>query len=596
MASALLLVTAVIAIVSFQTWYGSYSTGLFSKVESENSNEALNTIIETIVGDKLYFTNQFNENLSLNSVKINGATCNDVTTSNLTRGINSINFGNCTQNLTGGSYEVVVSTDQGVFSKKIYLKAGTTSSGSVSLEEEEESASLIVNNSLMFNDDDTQYLTQTPSSTGNRTTWTFSAWAKRTNGTGSIGGPTYSQMIFSNGGTVYGDQIFFSNNGSFKFAINGETSGVMESGVTFTNTSKWYHLVLSVDTRQATSSDRVKMWVDGEEVTTFSRLTYPSQNYQTDIGSDNNQQVIGTLRRGPSQTNTVDNNYLYDGYLSEFNFVDGLVLNYSNFAENNSGNWTPTIYNGSYGTNGFYLPFNLSSDLGKDYSGNGNDWSDSSFSSSNQVFDNPLRNYAVLNPLDISSSITLSDGNTKATSSTSNGWFGGRANLPIIQGQNYYWEAKVLTNTRIFFMIITDDADSSLGVFEDEFGNGGAARMDYTWRVTSSSDNIKYRATVVNSSSSVNVGDIVSASVDSSGVVRFYKNNNLVHEFSQTLNGSLTYYPALGLNGFSGAESMVFNFGQLTNLEGNSTTWDSDAQGSFIYTPPSGFKALKEFN
>jgi len=204
-----------------------------------------------------------------------------------------------------------------------------------------------VSRSLRFNSADSTYLSRTPSSAGNRKTWTWSGWVKRTKND-SVGN------LFSN-----------SNGASGFSAIRLETANTLgvfdwtgsamvwylNTNQVFRDPSAWYHIVVAIDTTQATASNRVKIYINGSEVTSFSTATYPTQNLDTYTNSTQ-QAAIGSTR-------TTGNSEFFDGYLTEINFIDGQALTPDSFGytDPNTGVWQLKKYTGTYGTNGFYLPF-----------------------------------------------------------------------------------------------------------------------------------------------------------------------------------------------------------------------------------------------
>ena len=216
-----------------------------------------------------------------------------------------------------------------------------------------------LNNSLKFEDGDNSYLSRTPASAGNRKTWTWSGWFKR----GNIG-TEYSlfsaHITNTNQTDIYlnsTDTIVFSDYQSSS-KISAQTSAV------FRDTSSWYHIVVAVDTTQSTNSDGVKLYINGVQQTfTFSAYT---QNLDTMVNSTNSHKIGSRYSSSP---------YYLDGYLTEVNFIDGLQLTPSSFGETKEGIWIPKQYSGSYGTNGFYLPFKETTSANGfntvTYSGNG---------------------------------------------------------------------------------------------------------------------------------------------------------------------------------------------------------------------------------
>jgi len=195
--------------------------------------------------------------------------------------------------------------------------------------------------SLRFRSSASAYLSRTPTTASNQKTWTLSMWIKR----GSSIGTSYSN-IFSARTTTSGtytiaqfasDIIQFVDNGG----MNLSTTQV------FRDPSAWYHLIFKIDTTQSTASDRVKLYVNGEQITAFSTATYPTQNANLNVNSTNTHLFA---QNASSQYG--------DYYLTEVNFVDGQALTPSDFGETDTttGVWKPKEYTGTYGTNGFYLP------------------------------------------------------------------------------------------------------------------------------------------------------------------------------------------------------------------------------------------------
>ena len=223
-----------------------------------------------------------------------------------------------------------------------------------------------VERSLRFNDGDSANLTRTSSSTS--TTFTYSAWIKRTHFSGY-------QSIFSMGVQSFS---FFTNSNTF-YLYDGSTSH--QSTAKFRDPSAWYHIVVQINSGVATS------YVNGVLVhnAVGSGFTLTTGSNETRIGSQ-----VGT--------------YYFDGYQAEINLVDGSVVAPSSFAETNSdtGQWNPKKYSGSYGTNGFYLNFSDNSGttattLGKDSSGNGNNFTPNNFGTGDSVKDSPTNNFCTLN-------------------------------------------------------------------------------------------------------------------------------------------------------------------------------------------------------
>ena len=258
-----------------------------------------------------------------------------------------------------------------------------------------------IERSLRFDPNDT-YMERTPSSAGNRLKWTLSCWVKRSNLGATNGARILSAYNDSNG--EYQSAIKFRYNDKLQIfnAPSGTADTNLQTNALFRDVSAWYHIVVAVDMTQSTASDRVNLYINGVQETSFSTENYGSQNTSWWF-NNNSEQSIG---RGGAY-----NSQYFGGYLAEFNLIDGLQLTPASFGETNilTGQWNPKKYTGSYGTNGFYLNFSDNSGttattLGKDYSGNGNNYTPYGFSVSagvgnDSLEDTPTNNFCTLNSL-----------------------------------------------------------------------------------------------------------------------------------------------------------------------------------------------------
>ena len=288
-----------------------------------------------------------------------------------------------------------------------------------------------VDNSLRFNFGSSDYLNKTFGSAGNRKTWTFSTWFKR----GNLG----VRLVFlsgADGSFPEGLNINTSNQFEYDHDIAG-TDYTLTSDMLFRDVSAWYHIVVTKDTTQATETDRLKVYVNGNQITLNEvALGYPPQNYDGAINK-NVSHTIGNL-------STADTHY-FDGYMAETYFIDGQALTPTDFGEfdADTGIWKPIAYTGTYGTNGFYLEFKDSSALGDDTSGNTNDWTVNNLTSIDQTTDTPTNNFTLLNTLNYSSSTrTYGEGNTAITASGSGDWNTALNNIGVRSGK-WYAEFKI---------------------------------------------------------------------------------------------------------------------------------------------------------
>ena len=440
-----------------------------------------------------------------------------------------------------------------------------------------------IERSLRFNSADSAYLNRTPASASNRKTWTWSGWVKRAK-------LSHNGNIFSSddgGGaktnieiTEVAEQLNVSkwNGSSYDFRV-------VPTQV-FRDPSAWQHLIIAIDTTQATASNRVKIYINGSLVTALSIANYPTQN--SDLGINNTTvHSIGDVSSAG----------YYDGYMTEINFIDGQALTPSDFGEFNTdtGVWSPIKYTGTYGTNGFYLNFSdntSTTTLGDDLSGNGNDWTTNNFSvtagaGNDSLVDSPTRygtdtgaggevrgNYATWNPLDNSIS-TLNNGNLSQSSNFADGQFC-RATMELTTGK-WYWEGTITASNG-------DGSGTLIGICNSvplmSAGNFVAVGDNAIQYVGGSGNKNVYGSTTAYGAT-YTTNDVIGVAVDkSAGTIEFFKNNVSQGVITDARITSDTVFPLTGNNSTSGSKDWSFNFGQRP----------------FAYTAPSGFKALVTTN
>jgi hypothetical protein len=421
--------------------------------------------------------------------------------------------------------------------------------------------------SLRFRSSASAYLNRTFGVSTSNTTFTLSAWVKR----GTLG--SSRQALFTNGGSLGVTILSFSNGtaDTLDCALgDGTNTFSLTTTQVFRDPAAWYHIVWSVDTTQATAANRNKLYVNGTQVTSFGTATYPAQNANVQLSSSNN--ALGRLQVGTQ--------FYFDGYMAEVNFIDGQALTPSSFGASSPYNqWLPKKYAGTYGTNGFYLPFTNNAStttLGYDFSPQGNNWTTNNISvTTGSTYDSTTdvptltsataANYCVINPLDGGSSaaMTISDGNLKATAGT--GWFSQACTIGVTSGK-FYWEQTIGTGSFWYAGIIIGQANWSGGGF-GQMSNG------YSYY---SSGQKQSNGIIVSYGSSYTTGDVIGVALDmDAGTITFYKNNT---------SQGIAY---TGLTGVARPAVSSYNSGVLTANFG---------QQPFTYTPPSGYVALNTFN
>ena len=424
------------------------------------------------------------------------------------------------------------------------------------------------------------YLNRTPASASNRTTWTWSGWAK-------LGSGLLLYPLDAGAGTGIGVDVeriqFGTGNGLYwqRAIIQTSTTYQLQSSAVFRDPSAWYHLVLVWDSSNATSTERMRAYVNGVRLTT-SAYTAPSQNQNSLVNASTPHKI--------NRNDDTSSNY-GDGYLTEIHFIDGQALTPSSFGSTNSvtGVWQPIKYTGTYGTNGFYLNFSDNSGvtattIGKDYSGNGNNWTPSAGISitAGVTYDSMLDvptlyadggngrgNYSVLNPVNVSGggTTTITDGNL-ATSVGSTTTFGKVLGSVGMSTGKWYWEVLVTAVGGAGNIGIGDGTPPS-----GSFGLGGVAgEISYqsTGNKYTNNSSTAYGATYT-------TNDLIGVAYDAdAGSITFYKNN----ASQGAITGfSGTKYAAVGSGGGTNPQYAI-NFGQRP----------------FTYTPPTGFVALNTQN
>lgn len=346
----------------------------------------------------------------------------------------------------------------------------------------------------------------------------------------------------------------------------------------FRDPSAWYHIVLAVDTTQATASNRAKIYVNGSQITSFTTATYSSQNYSTGMNVASVAANIG-YRLGAGEYT--------DGYYADFNFIDGQALTPSDFGQTDpvTGVWSPKKYLGTYGTNGFYLNFSDNSGatattIGKDSSGNGNNWTPTNISVTagttyDSMIDTPTPyadggngrgNYATFNPLDSYLS-TITNGNLTVSLGASTSAVA-VSSIAVSSGK---WYVEYSPNTSVSMIGVSDISKAA-----SDRSYGGPNGWYYF-----GNDGTKYNNGVGQAyGASWSSANIIGVALDcDAGTVTFYKDN---------VSQGVAYSTLAG-------KTLAFGFGTGTAASGTSGSINF-GQRPFTYTPPSGFKALNTQN
>ena len=414
-------------------------------------------------------------------------------------------------------------------------------------------------------------LSQTASTPTSQHTGTLSFWMKL----GNIG-VSNEKLYHTTGGSDSNtftlqfqgtsDRLMIANNGGILLMLNR----------LLRDTSAYYHIVCVSDPSNATASQRLRIYINGVEETSMATDNRSSVGTSS-VGISVNSQIRYISGNGSQD--------YFDGYMADYYFIDGQALSPTDFGQTDStGIWKPKGYSGTYGTNGFYLKFSNSGDLGADSSGNGNNFTKSG--NGRQRTDTPSNVFAIANPLMKSTSdVVLSDGNLKVVSNYASGWQQSGTTFAVKTGK-WYWEAKATVvsatdktsigvvqfdTTQVDFVGTTNTDRSAYGLSGHGAGIGG-----YTYAQ----------------------GDIIMCAMDITNNTVYWGKNGTWYgtldpetgtgSTKQTVDNSNYCMPIVG--GYGGS-TWELNFGNPTFTISSGNT-DDNGYGNFEYAPPTGYLAL----
>jgi len=430
------------------------------------------------------------------------------------------------------------------------------------------------------------YLSKSQSSS-NQQIFTISCWFK-------IGNPVSGYNNYLN--NFYSDSnnrvgiIFVDNQDFYFYGLNsGVTNVDLETSQKFRDINGWYHVVVKVDTTQATASDRVKIYINGAQVTSFSAETYPTQNLNFPTNSTH---YIGTYDAST---------FFWTGLITHYHYTDGYAYDASTFGEYDAQNvWKPkTAPSVTYGTNGCFLKFANAGSLGTDSSGNGNDFTVSG--TGTQTLDTPSNVFATLNSeYSNVSGLTFSNGNNTITNSTS--WLSSISTLGMQKGK-WYCEVKAVTGTNHSLGVIEYSGSSS-----DSYYNGanivnqgliGGYGKNWGWYGLYGS--FRYGANVeLTTGNTYTAGDILQIALDyDNGKIWFGKNGTWENSGDPS-NGTnpifsgITFTDAtfFAFGPESASQSVNFGNGYFGTTAVSTPNADGAGYGKFEYSVPTGYYAL----
>ena len=457
-----------------------------------------------------------------------------------------------------------------------------------------------IDNSCKFEPDNSESMSRTPSGNGNLKTCTLSFWVKITElnkshmfFTGDYGGAANPWFVIG----LISDRIYISS-----------TAGVSGASVVpsrlLRDTSAWYHLVFAFDTTQGTAADRIKIYVNGVQETVFTSTTYPSQNDDLDIMAAKAQGIAGY---------NDGTDYRFAGYMSEFVGIDGQALAPTEFGEfdEDSGIWKPIDVSGlTFGTNGFYLDFKDSANLGNDASG-GTDFTETNIAAADQAVDTPTNNFAMLSSAmhDVNelSYSTISEGGTLFRVTTASKWVTAVSSIGVTKGK---WYAEfVVSGARpnnwwgiaSMEQLNNNSGYSSAGSHLGESGKNWSIGYYQSNGKLDKQQNSGY-TTTASWGAAVSQNQVVGVALDMDNHKLYMAVNNTYQASGNPVTAAnpitfdATETVAIATTGYSlggGNDTItVANFGGYKSGGMYSQATDGNGYGGFRYAPPTGYYAL----
>ena len=441
-----------------------------------------------------------------------------------------------------------------------------------------------VANSCRFNDGDSAYMHKalgTPTSTK---IGTLSTWFKR--------GQLDQEM------NLLGAETDTNSRGYLQLddGVDGILHFWWEEGSTVTSLktnrllrdiSAWYHVVVAYDTSQSTASNRVKIYINGVQETSFGTETYPPQdNITCPWNIDGYNTSVGAQKGGAGTYGT-----FFDGYQAETVFIDGLQLGADSFGEFDSDSptiWKPIDVSGlTFGNNGYYLDYESSGNLGNDANG-GTDFTEVNLAAADQATDSPTNNFCTLNTLVPTTGFTFSEGNCKMVSGGSDTKGGGIGTFGLTAGK-WWWEIKMASTlgnhthgviSELTTELTTVGGASALqndtGVTQFRNDDGGEMNKDGTQTTADYG--------------TFDDGDImgIAFNADDNEISIYDNGSAIVSDFTiSTTRGAI--FPFFG-SGIS--TTFEINFGGCSSFAISSAANDANGYGVFEHAPPSGYLAL----
>ena len=455
-----------------------------------------------------------------------------------------------------------------------------------------------IDNSCRFNTPDSSYVHKTQGTSTDTDKYTLSVWLKRGSNLGAV------NTWFSEGtGLTAQADYNFKADGTMMLYNRDASSNIFQlvTNRKFFDVAAWYHVVLLFDSSQATDTNRMKLYINGVQETSFSTATYPAQDLNSEVNKGGTKHTWAAFDSNGSIVNE------FDGYIAEALFLDGTVAaigDLGEFSETSPTIWKPKdVSSLTFGTNGYYLDFEDSSNLGNDANG-GTDLTEVNLAAADQSVDTPTNNACTLNSLAVatSSALAFSEGNNKIYNSASS-WRPAYGTFPVSTGK-WYFEAKGL--------LFPGTSYIQIGWVSLEYtGGGNAALTDEIagWGNTapaaiydSRAGNVYWQNASTNGNSSYGdsyaAGDVIGVAIDLDNSKIYFAEDNTWKNSGDPTSGATgtgafsivsgyTWVPFIGLNNATAEATFA------SPVQANSSdAQDGNGYGQFEFAPPSGYLAL----
>jgi len=448
-----------------------------------------------------------------------------------------------------------------------------------------------IENSSVWESDlqDQAYISQ-GGTAGTRTKHTWSIWIKRTElGT--------RQQIFEGGtnNTVTTQLgLSFQTTDALEVRageyVNGSNAGTVYrlTNRLFRDTSAWYHIVAAFDTTQGTANDRIKIWVNGVQETSFATTANPGQNTDLGLFAANAQNSIGV---------SANNGFFINGYLAHPALVYNAQLNADSFGEfdDDSGIWKPIdLSDVTFGTYGYWLKNETSNQMYNDSSGSSRNfarWDATIYQST----DTPTNNFCTLNPLVNFKYTTngITEGGTTFGDNTGGGIGGAFGTMAVTSGK-WYWEMKLVQQVAHYIGVSAypDDGDRI-----DNHSDPHQINSSFVYNISGARIEYIDGGSVTAGSADAftdfhTAGDIMSIALNmDDNQISIYGNGTLQADVANTSLFDAANKMVVPFHGTIN-DTVQYNFGGYSVWAPSSAASDANGYGTFEYAPPSGYYAL----